>query len=79
MPKMGIRIYITGMLMRRRRRANPAHMGRKPRGLKLMTFWMPREIGARIDVVLRKGETRSEFIRAAIEAALRRRKPRRSP
>jgi hypothetical protein len=52
-------------------------MGRKPRGLKLMTFWMPRDIQARIDVVLRKGETRSAFIRAAIETALRKRKPKR--
>jgi hypothetical protein len=51
-------------------------MGRKPRGLKLMTFWLPVGIRAQIDAVLRKGETRSAFIRAAIEAALKRRQRR---
>jgi hypothetical protein len=50
-------------------------MGRKPRNLKRTTFWMPTDVGGRIDAVLRKGETRSAFIRAAIDAALRKRKP----
>ena len=46
-------------------------MGRKPRGMQLMTFWLPVDIRGQIDAVLRKGETRSAFIRAAIEAAVR--------
>jgi metal-responsive CopG/Arc/MetJ family transcriptional regulator len=46
-------------------------MGRKPRGFKRVTVWLPDDIQAQIDAVLRKGDTRSDFIRAAIEAALR--------
>ena len=46
-------------------------MGRKPRGMQLMTFWLAVGIRGQIDAVLRKGETRSAFIRAAIEAAVR--------
>jgi hypothetical protein len=36
-----------------------------------MTFWLPPSIRPQINAVLRKGETRSAFIRAAIEAAIR--------
>ena len=62
--------------MRKRRLAYAHRMGRKPRGFKRMTFWLPLGIPAQIDVVLRKGETRSDFIRAVIEAAVRARSKR---
>jgi hypothetical protein len=41
-----------------------------------MTHWLPVGSRAQIDVVLRKGETRSAFIRAAIESAIRARSKR---
>ena len=62
--------------MRKRRLAYARRMGRKPRDLERMTHWLPVGSRAQIDAVLRKGETRSAFIRAAIETAIRARSKR---
>jgi len=56
--------------MRKRGRLSLTRMGRKPKGFKLMTFRLPIDIRSKIDAVLARGETRSSFIRAAIEAAV---------
>jgi len=62
--------------MRKRRLAYARRMGRKPRGMKRVTFWLSHDIQAQIDAVLRKGEVRSAFMRAAIETAIRARSKR---
>jgi hypothetical protein len=44
--------------------------------MKRVTFWLSHDIQAQIDAVLRKGEVRSAFMRAAIETAIRARSKR---
>jgi len=48
-------------------------MGRPALGLKMVALRLPKRIGERIDALLKDGETRSQFIREAIEEKLQRR------
>jgi len=75
--RLSISYIAYGRVAAMAKRKHNRRMGRPPLGLKATMVRLRIGTQARIDVVLRKGETRSAFIGAAIDAALKKRKPRR--
>ena len=64
-----------GLAMQNKVAMGPDMVGRPPNGTKQYSVQLTPELVARVDAFVNKNYQRSEFIRDAIEAELKRRKP----